>query len=230
MKTKNRHVTALACVMLLGSVALSPAAVVYHTGVVATASTEEGGAGGTRLAAHLTDYSGFDFPTMTVTSTQPNSTMWNTNNGVTKEATWVMFDLGKVTEIVDMIVFNYNGNFFPNEANRRFITADVWWTASTPTVTNPTVGTPGNWTRLLDDQAFAAASYNTSYNTPTEVTLNLSAARYVLMNDVVNGGSTDWGNSYGLSEVLFTAIPEPGSLGMLGVAATALLLRRKIRR
>jgi len=200
------------------------AAVIYHTGVVATASSAEG----SRDPANLTNSSGFNLATMTVTSDDPNNTMWNTTN-TTKAATWVMFDLGKVTDIGNMIVFNYNDDYIES-ANRRFVTADVWWTASVPTVSNPTVATPGNWTRLVDDQTFAEASYTTSYNTPTQVALNLTAARYVLMNDIVNGGGSWGGNSYGLSEVVFTTIPEPGSLGMLGATAIALLLRRRFRR
>lgn len=220
----RKRLTALALVGLaVGWLPISGRAdVVYHTGVVATASTAQ------RPASLLTNYSGFNFATMTVTATNPNNTMWNTDNGVTKAATWVMFDLGEVTDIGDMIVFNWNFTGDTSQ-NRRFVTADVWWTASAPTVTNPTVDTPGNWTRLLNDLAFAEATYTTSYNTPTEVALNLPAARYVLMNDVVNAGSTTWGNGYGLSEVLFTTIPEPGSLGMLGATAIALLLRWKIR-
>ena len=49
--------------------------------------------------------------------------------------------------------------------------------------------------------------------------MNVSA-RYVLMNDVVNGA----GSYYGLSEVKFTAAPEPNTAALIIVAGASGLL------
>ena len=100
---------------------------------------------------------------------------------------------------------------------------------------NPTNAAPGNWVKFANDYSFSEASpYNPSssnpYKTPTAVSLNVSA-RYVLMNNIVNGGMTYWGNGYGLSTVEFQAAPEPTSMvmlitGLLGLLAYAWRKRR----
>ena len=199
MKT-NRNM--LTVVMVMAAIALTAgsakAALIKITGVSASASSQEGAS---RSAQHTVNESGFNPATHTVTETNPNNTLWNTSNGVTKAATWIRFDMGAEEDIAEMWVFNYNDPF-RNAENRRFITADIWY-SNTGATANPTDATPGDWTKLTNDQSFTEAPYTTSYSTPDKLTLNLDDTRHVLMNDIVNNGATQWGNGYGLSEVEF---------------------------
>jgi len=196
-------------------------AAVKLTGVTASASSQEGSA---RAATHTVNESGFNAATHTVTETDPNNTMWNTANGVAKADTWIKFDMGSSSTILQVWVFNYNDTY-ENAENRRFVTADIWY-SNTGATTNPTDATPGDWTKLTNDQAFTQAPYSTNYNTPDKIDLGLTT-RYILFNDIVNNGPTKWGNGYGLSEVEFF-IPAPAALpaglALLGIVA---IKRRK---
>lgn len=185
------------------------------TGVTASASSEEA------PVSNLVDYakSTFDAANHWVIG---EGSIWNTTNGVSKASTWVKFDMGEVKTLGQMSVFNYASyGTDTNCHNRRFVTADIWYCASTPTVDNPTDAAPGNWLKLNNDYSFSEASpyHPTSsdpYKTPTSVSLGVSA-RYVLLNDIVNGGETVWGNGYGLHTVEFytASAPEPASATLL---------------
>jgi hypothetical protein len=173
----------------------------FIAGVTATASTEQPRV---RSAQNTVDGSGFDAATCTVTSTNQN-TMWNTDGTAdTKANTWIMFDLGTVQEVGQMWVYNYNYTHAVSRyQSRRFVTADVWYSVHDVTTRNPTDANPGGWTKLVSAQQFTEAPYSVDYNTPTKIPMNVPA-RYVVLNNIVNGGvPTDGDNTYGLSEVIF---------------------------
>jgi hypothetical protein len=197
----------------------------FLNGVTATAVSNSPGG---RNVENTVNGSGFNAATATVTSTNA-TTMWMSAI-TTQSEVWVQFDLAQSNYIGQMWVYNYNENW-SGALNYRFVTGDIWVANNAVTTTNPTDATPGGWTKIYNNYEFSEAPYSTSYNTPSKITLNTNA-RYVVINDVVNGGydPNTTNRYYGLSEVAFT-IPEPGSavLGAVGglVALLAYAWRRR---
>lgn len=189
-------------------------------GITATASTSEA------PVANLVDYTKTSFDAA-IDAVIANSDNWNTQNYVNQADTWVKFDLGSVESIDHMRIFNFasSGDSYP----RHIVSADIWYASDSTTTDNPTDADNGGWTKYASGQAFAEASpldpsASNPYTTPTDLAMGLSA-RYVCINNMVNGGPTQWwGNGYALHTVEFMqTVPEPSSVTLIGAAAFGLL-------
>lgn len=165
----------------------------------------------------------------------PDNTMWVTPNQSTWEAValqWIKFDLGAEYELSTIKVWNYNEGSAANWLKRGLKQADIQYAATQADYLN------NNFTTItgLADVFFAQAK-GYPYQTAADYTLiTLPAnftARYIRFDVDLNWSlSTDisarW--AVGLSEVEFAqvaSIPEPASMGVLGLAAAGLLLRRR---
>jgi hypothetical protein len=165
-------------------------------GVRAMASSEEA----PRVAANTVNELGFDYDTLTCTSTAAETT-WNSLDE-TRESIWIMFNLGSVQPLNAIWVYNCNRET-PSYRGRRLLTADIWTAKGNITTFNPTDAAPGGWTKLVAGQKFTAASYSEAYNTPTRIPMNASA-RYVIINHAVYEGPQSADERvYGLSKVIF---------------------------
>ena len=201
-------------------------------GVTASASSDEYGKV-QQLVNYAEDSSKYDPIDNYVHS---SNDQWNTDNGVTKQDTWLKFDLGRKYSDIELDVFNSASS--GEGAKRRFVSADIWYALNAPTVDNPTDAASGNWMKFADDYAFSEATpYDPTivnpYTTPTLLSLAGVSAQYVLFNDIENGGVTTWGNSYALNTVVFrgTSVPEPHTVLMLCIALFGLpSLTRRIRK
>ena len=230
-----------AVAVVLSGTAVHAGTITWIGGVTASASANEGS---TRLPANLVNNSGMYYTTTdnpAAHNNDGNNIEWNTG-GITRSSTWVKFDLGSAKAIGQMWV--WNNDCYAGYSSRGFKTADIWYAATTPTVTNPTDATPGNWTKLSNDYSFNKGTttgqwseplyYYLEANDKNKVTMNVSA-QYVLMNDVYSWGWTSGNNDHiGLSEVKFTAgVPEPSTMSLVGMATLgglAMLRRRRMFR
>lgn len=79
-------------------------------------------------------------------------------------------------------------------------------------------------TAITEVTAFAKAPGTETYRGEHFDFTSTITARYVLFDVNTNHGST----RAGLSEVRFTAIPEPASLGLFGLMGALLLMRRRL--
>jgi hypothetical protein len=123
--------------------------------------------------------------------------MW-LSNGVASPT--LKLDLGQSYSLTRMQVWNYNQVTGSALTGRGFKTADVY--VSTSGTGDPT-SNPGDWTLLIDDQAFVQATGAADYvGTSYVLSAGGVTARWMFFGDVTNW---DGGIYTGLSEIRFLA-------------------------
>jgi len=143
------------------------------------------------------------------TSSDQNDTMWLANDDAGQA---IVFDLGQSFDITGFHVWNYNekNGLTPRGAN----SVDVTFSSDNVTF--------GNATNFTFDEASGVDSYVGQDFTLGSTTI----AQFVRFEILSNHGDTDF---TGLSEVRFTAIPEPASLALIGLGGLVMALRRQRR-
>jgi len=176
--------------------------------VTATASSSIEGEG----AENTVNGSGLD--PNDLHSTDPKA-MWISEGGDPGSAS-IQYEFDKPQKLHEMLVWNYNGNTILTMYGLKEVTIEY-----------STDGT--NFSQLENVPEFVQATGEKDYPADTTVAFNGAAAKYVKITANSNwGGGAGFFNQYGLSEVLFTAIPvsatEPNpEIGATGVAVDAIL-------
>ena len=146
-------------------------------------------------------------------------TMWACGSGDTQ--VWVMFDLGQVYDDLESVkIWNYNrpGQTVLDGSKNINIkvsdTALAWDSASWTLNSNVDLSVaPANATTVFGD-TFA---------------INQTGVRYVLLDILTDQGDNTAAYLTGLSEVQFIQIPEPSTLGMIGLSGLVIGLIRRIK-
>lgn len=133
--------------------------------------------------------------------------MWMTDLGI--QSATLTFDLGNVFTLSGVNLWNYNADFGLNRGVRDFAVS---------------LSLDGiNYSQALS----ATLNMGTGLALAAQTFALNGAARYVRL-DVLNNYGDQW-SAVGLSEVNFTAVPEPAGLGLLGVGLVGLGLARRRR-
>ena len=136
---------------------------------------------------------------------------------------WLEFDLGEVTTLSEIHLWNYNQND-SGKTDRGVKTFNVWVSTDGGTGGNNEID--GTWTQvgstLTLDEATGAGSY-----AGQRFDLTDTAAQYVRIDILTNHGTPL--TIVGLSEAHFYAIPEPGTYALLAglTGLTYVMLRRR---
>lgn len=173
-----------------------------------------------RAASHVVDGSGIAADGSA--SNSPVGTMWLSNGdgnagGMADTDQSITFDLGSVYLVGAMTIWNYNE---VNYTARGIASANVFVSRDNVTYS------------LARSISLAQAPGTTATDFSQSVTLN-GFARYVRFGNITNFVGDD--DTYtGLSEVQFMAgqaiaIAEPGSMLLLGMGVTGLLIGRRVR-
>ena len=166
--------------------------------------------------------------------------MWHGNlTEVSGAEGWVVFDLGEAYQLGTMYIWNgnqggvFNGSPHTNKGINEY---DLYYATSltVPLPANSATVTgydfnSGGWTQFGTTQTLTAGTG--AAGSPVNGTVDLAGvtARYVAMDIQSRIGSHDQ-LQVGLSEVVFTQIPEPGTAGLMGLFGLAALVRRRVRR
>jgi len=166
-----------------------------------------------RAADYLLDGSGLVGGTHSIT---PDANMWlnqgSFGGGPADLDPSIAFDLGSVVSLANVQIWNYNETLPGREdlLNRGVASLDIL-------ISNNGV----DYTSLIDGQALPLAPGSDSVDFGEVIDLGGASARYVLFDNLINhGGDNDF---VGLSEVQFTAVPEPSTLLLVTFAAAGLL-------
>lgn len=155
---------------------------------------------------------------------QGNNPLVGATNG---KVGWVTFDFGSVQPLDDMYIWNLSES---TGQNRRVNTYNIYY-ANSPTVA-PASGSSvdydfssGGWTQLGGTRSLLQWQDGTGADgsgTDGEENLNISA-QYIGLEFITYEGGT----RVGLNEVVFTAIPEPASLALVGLGSLLIAGRRR---
>jgi len=141
--------------------------------------------------------------------TNVSGALWHTDSGDANG--WIRFDLGEEVPISGIHVWNYNGN---DTSARGIQNVDVRFSSDS-------ISGPFSNTQSL---TFAEAPQTTTYEGEQIDLASPVTARFVEFDIQSNYGDSDFS---GLSEVRFTAVPEPASLALLGAGGLMLIGRRR---
>ena len=156
--------------------------------------------------------------------------MWLSENSVTVSDQWVEFDLGDLTTLSEIHLWNYNQDGIENGENATDKTArgvnefEIWVSTDGGTGDDQTIN--GTWTQVGSTLTLLEAPALASY-AGQRFDLTDTVARYVRIDVLSNHGSKL--NIVGLSEAHFYAIPEPGTYALLAglTGLTFVMLRRR---
>ena len=141
---------------------------------------------------------------------------------------WVAFDFGAVTALDEIFIWNVSE---ATAQGRRVNTYNIYY-ANTPTVA-PVSGSgnaaasvdydfsSGGWTQLGGTRSLLQWSNGTGADGIETLGVN---AQYIGLEFITYGGDSQ---RVGLNEVVFTQVPEPGSLALLGLGAVLIGTRRR---
>lgn len=217
-------ITAISPLVAITILASSAHAATLITGVTVSAMSRENTASGS-LAVDSINGSGLTTTTTPATHDTGVGNEWLAGNG-TNSSDFIEYDLGS-SYILDSIRM-WNANSLDT---RGIQGVDIYFSnAASPGDPEGTVAEQANWTKLGGPTATLTLPQSPGTNgytgfdleTATSTTLPTTAVRYVRFEL-----NSTWGNAYGgISEIQFSAVPEPSTalLGALGVLA---LLRRR---
>jgi len=142
---------------------------------------------------------------------------------------WLTVNFGATYDVETMYVWNGESGVAvsgPEEGYSRGVaTADIYYATDSDAPDGDF--TDPKWTLLLADQAFAARANNTLAYTPTDAfELNVTA-RVIGIDIKSNHGNAVFPTLGSINELQFYAVPEPGSLALLGTAVLGLLCLRR---
>jgi hypothetical protein len=242
MKTKNTHLTALICVALLGSAALSQAEIIwqldfngYANGDLNTQAVGQPGFPGNWFdgSAFVTDG--------VVTSGNSKAELDKTFSAAVGPTgtLWLSFDWGHNN--TGDHASTYGGlTFFESNyptVTEKGLLGNNWDTATWTGTSISNIGMKTGVARItLSDTGFDTVDlWVGATGSPVDVSGAAAATLSMELSSVnafrINGGSNQQFDNLVVGTTMgdVSAIPEPASLGMLGVAAAAMLLRRRFR-
>jgi hypothetical protein len=150
---------------------------------------------------------------------------------------YIQWDLGAQYNLDSIQVWNYNdGSRYDSGINQLDI-----WVSSLASPGDPEGGDAADWTLLGEDVNLSKAPGANGYTgvdleTDTGISLPGSSVRWVRFEadsnhwdggGFGNDGSLFSKNAVALSEIQFTAVPEPASLALMGLGGLMLLPRRR---
>jgi len=155
----------------------------------------------------------------------PSGASIGDGNGATNSKIgWAIFDLGTETANLDQL---YVWHVFEN-TGRQALSYNILYSTA-PTV-SPFSGPTGNNSRDYDFSSGGWSTFGSGGAAGTTAgeleTFNLGSisAQYIAL-EILTGGD---GSRVGFSEVAVTAVPEPSTLALIGLAGMALMIRRRL--
>jgi hypothetical protein len=139
---------------------------------------------------------------------------------------WVMFDLGQSYDVSSMKVWNYFADEdFTSHTGRGFKGVTIEYGSAATVAT-------GTWTTQTGTSSINQFAEPTTPGATPGVTYDFVVAegeaitaRYIKFTPTSNwAGNTEYN---GLSEVQFTAVPEPATMSLLAIGGIALIRRRR---
>ena len=209
------------------------AAIIAGAGITATASSEYNT---NTQAAFTIDQSGLTVGTGEYSTT--NAVSWfaaKTDSPVS--GNWIQWDLGDVYTLTTVQVWNVNQTNQGGWINNGIKGVDIYVSGAVAPG-DPEGAGAANWTLWAQDATFSAGSglaTYTGFDLATEVgqALPASEIRWVRfeVDSIIGTPTQNYSSNAGLAEIQFdgtvAAIPEPGSLLLLGLGGGLTLLRRR---
>jgi len=169
-----------------------------------------------------------------------NQINWWSNN-ITADAThvlanqWIQFDLGDSYVLSTVQVWNNNQTSAGGLQNSGINQLDIYFSSALTDPGDPEGAGAGNWTLWKEDAIFTIATGANDYtgfdmatDTGVNTALPTTAVRWVRFEvDSVFSDNATYPGSVGLAEIQFTAVPEPSTTALLGLAGLSLILRRR---
>lgn len=237
---KIKLVTALATAMAAFAISANAATIIPITAM----STSHGGDRYANGMPSVTNGSGID---KTADPSDPSTWVFDGSvygdelmsagltSGLNGKTAWQSYDFGTSTALETMYLFNINYSSGIAGINSYKI-----YYSDSPTVALPAMPNKNNWaiTGLTPqgDYDFVNGGGWTllgGSRTATKagidaVDLSGTTARYIALEIFSNHGDTNSGGRVGIDEIAFTtAVPEPSTTALLGLAGLALILRRR---
>lgn len=171
-------------------------------------------------------------------NTPGNMWMSLNNDGIVISEDYLVFDLGEEHRVDGFRIWNYNEGYGEpaNWTNRGIKDLEIFVSSTDNAVEGSTTPTPGATVTQLTDPSdsdttftFAEAPGTNGYQ-GVFIDVTDFTARYIRF-DVSNNHADQTGDGFvGLSEVRFHAVPEPGSMSLLGLGGLALFSRGQRKR
>ena len=149
-----------------------------------------------------------------------NLNNWQTGAPVTIANQWITFDLGAEYDLASVSIWNFNRDAGEQGGSDDYTNLGIKQMDVLVSSDNT------NWTTALTDQTLTEASGLSTYAGEV-VTLSVTGVRYVKFDVDTIFNSSPGGPQVGLSEVRFTAVPEPATMSLLGIGGLLALVRRR---
>ncbi|MFC4992316.1 PEP-CTERM sorting domain-containing protein [Rubritalea tangerina] len=232
MKTVILSTLAATAPLLTAATLIDPSAITgHHQGDSLSGS---GSILTTTNKAGITQTGGADSPvTWTHNSAWQNDWQGNQLSGATNSKLgWAVIDFGSTqTQLGEMLLWNVNEGSHSGRGMNAF---NIYF-ATSPSVSAPAISaTPtdydfssGGWTQLGATRNLTRADESGVNALDGSFDLSsIASAQYIGIEILSTHGEND---RAGFAEVVFTAVPEPSSISLLGLGSLTLLLRRKRR-